>query len=449
MEPSVVAELTAPSGARSASSIHCDVVVVGAGLAGTAAAYLLAKAGFEVVCIERGEEPGTKNVMGGILYRQPTEKIIPGWWRQAPIERPIVEERAWLLTDDSMIQFGFKSLRYAEEPHNAFSVLRVKFDKWFAEQAVAAGATLITNTVVEDVIRENGRIVGVRTNRDQGDVHANVVVAADGVNSLLSKAAGLHGEIPPHRVALATKEIISMSREKIEDRFLLNANEGATIELFGDATMGMIGYGFIYTNRDSLSVGVGALLSDFIKRKVNPNDLMERFKSHPMVRKLLEGGESKEYMAHLIPEGGAEAMPPVFTDGMVVVGDAAGMSNPIYREGSNLALVSAKLAVQAIIEARELGDFTAGALARYKALLDESFIMKDLHLYSRTSRFFQGKPELLGLYPDLLAEAAHDLFSVDSVPKQDKQRRILRRMLSRRAPWQLVGDVAGALRSLT
>lgn len=426
-----------------------DVVVVGAGLAGTAAAYLLAKAGLSVVCIERSDEPGTKNVMGGVLYRQPTEKIIPGWWREAPIERPVVEERIWLLTEDSMVQAGFKTNRYAEEPYNAFTVLRVKFDKWFAEKAATAGAILITNTVVEDVVREDGRIVGVRTGREEGDVYANVVIAADGVNSLLSKKAGLHGELAPNQVALVTKEIVNMTREKIEDRFLLNPNEGATIELFGDSTMGMLGYGFIYTNRDSLSVGVGALLSDLIRKKVNPNDLMERFKSHPMVRKLLEGGESKEYMAHLIPEGGVATMPPVYTDGMLVVGDAAAMSNAIYREGSNLAVVSAKLAAQTCIEAHERGDFSAATLCRYKALLDDSFIMKDLSLYARTSRYFQGRSEFLELYPELIVEAAHELLSVDSVPKQDKQRKILRRLLDQRAPWEMVRDAIGALRALT
>jgi electron transfer flavoprotein-quinone oxidoreductase len=410
---------------------------------------LLAKAGLKVVCLERGDEPGTKNVMGGVLYRQPTEKIIPGWWRDAPVERPVVEERMWLVTEDSLIQAGFKSARYAEEPHNAFTVLRVKFDKWFADQAVAAGALLITDTVAEDVIRQDGRIVGVRTGRGDGDVYANVVIAADGVNSLLSKKAGLHGELAPNHVALATKEIVNMTREKIEDRFLLNSNEGATIEVFGDSTMGMLGYGFIYTNRDSLSIGVGALLSDFIRKKVNPNDLMERFKANSMVRRLLEGGESKEYMAHLIPEGGAAAMPPVYTDGMLVVGDAAGMSNAIYREGSNLALVSAKLAAEACIEAHERGDFSARTLKRYRQLLDESFIMKDLNLYSRTSQFFQKNPDFLQLYPGLLVDAAHQMLTVDSVPKQDKQRAVLRRLVRDRAPWELVRDAVGALRALT
>jgi electron transfer flavoprotein-quinone oxidoreductase len=426
-----------------------DVVVVGAGLAGTAAAYLLARAGLKVVCIERGDDPGTKNVMGGVLYRQPTEKVIPNWWRDAPVERPVVEERMWMLTSDSMVQAGFKSNRYAEEPYNAFTVLRVKFDKWFADKAVAEGAVLVTNTVVEDVIRDDGRIVGVHTGRDEGDVYANVVIAADGVNSLLSKKAGLHGELATNRVALAVKEIVNMTREKIEDRFLLNPNEGATIELFGDATMGMLGYGFIYTNRDSLSIGVGALLSDFIKKKVNPNDLMERFKGHPMLRKLLEGGESKEYMAHLIPEGGAAAMPPVFTDGMLVVGDAAGMSNAIYREGSNLALASAKMAAQTCIEAHNAGDFSAKTLSRYGALLDESFIMKDLRLYSRTSAYFQKQTQFLETYPELLIDAAHEMLSVDSVPKQDKQRKILRQVLRRRGPMGLVKDAVGAFRALT
>src|SRR5436305_12977830 len=94
-----------------------DVAIVGAGLAGTAAAYLLAKAGLSVVLIERGDEPGTKNVMGGVLYRQPTEKIIPGWWRDAPIERPVVEERVCMITEDSMLQAGFKANRYAEQPY--------------------------------------------------------------------------------------------------------------------------------------------------------------------------------------------------------------------------------------------------------------------------------------------------------------------------------------------
>jgi electron transfer flavoprotein-quinone oxidoreductase len=425
-----------------------DAIVVGAGLAGLSAAYVMARAGLNVAVIERGDFPGAKNVMGGILYRQPTEKVYPNWWREAPVERPITEQRVWVLTADSMVTFGYKSKRFAEEPYNAFTVLRARFDRWFAEKVVQAGALLVTETVVEDVIRKNGQIVGVRTNREEGDLYADVVIAADGVNSLLSKKVGLHPELPPDRVALATKEIIALERSKIEDRFGLEPGEGTAIELFGDATLGMLGYGFIYTNQDSLSVGVGVLLSDLIKRKVSPNDLQERLKAHPMVRRLLQGGELKEYMAHLIPEGGYDRIPTLYTDGYLVVGDAAGMVNGLFREGSNFACISGKLAAQTVLYAKERGDFSARTLARYQDLLNQSFIIRDLKGYARVSRYVHENPALLTEYPQLMADAAHDLMTVDGVPKRDKLLGIVRKTLGRRSPWRIARDVVGGIRAI-
>lgn len=425
-----------------------DVAVVGAGLAGTAAAYTLAKAGAKVVLIERGDFPGSKNLMGGILYRQPMEKIIPGWWRDAPVERPISEQRVMVLTDDSAVTMGYKSQRFNEEPFNAFTVRRAYFDKWFADQAVSAGAVLVTETVVTDVLRDNGQIVGVATNRDDGDIPASVVIAADGVNSLLSQKAGLHGEWAPDQVAMGVKEIIQMSREKMEDRFGLENGEGTAIEVFGEATLGMMGYGFIYTNRDTLSVGVGVLLSDLIERKVNPNDLLERFKSHPMIRKLLADGEPKEYMAHLIPEGGWTEVPPVYTGGYLVAGDAAMMVNGIFREGSNFAAISGKLAAQTALEALERGDFSARAMGRYVERLQDSFIVRDLEGYSRVSRFAHQHPDLFTVYPRVLAEAIHEVMTVDSVPKRLKLLDVFRHARQRRPLLSIAKDFAGALRAL-
>jgi len=425
-----------------------DVAVVGAGLAGTSAAYVLAKAGAKVLLIERGDAPGSKNVMGGILYRQPMEKIIPGWWRDAPIERPISEQRVWVLTEDSAVTLGYKSERFNEEPYNAFTVLRAKFDKWFADQAAAAGAVLVNETVVEDVLRDNGQIVGVRTNREDGDIYANVVIAYDGVNSLLSQKAGLHGEWKSNQVAIGVKEIIQMSREKMEDRFGLENGEGTAMELFGDATWGMMGYGFIYTNRDTLSVGVGVLLSDLIERKINPNELQERFKQHPMVRKLLEGGEAKEYMAHLIPEGGWASVPPLYAGGFLVAGDAAMMVNGIFREGSNLAAISGKLAAQTALEALDRGDFSARGLSSYLDRLEDSFIVRDLQGYSRISHYAHEHPDLFTVYPQLLAEAIHGVMTVDSQPKYLKLLDVMRGVRERRPLLSMAKDFAGALRAL-
>jgi electron transfer flavoprotein-quinone oxidoreductase len=425
-----------------------DVIVVGAGLAGTAAAYTLAKGGAKVALLERGDYPGSKNVMGGILYRQPMEKIIPGWWRDAPIERPITEQRVYVLTEDSAVTMGYKSERFNEEPYNAFSVLRARFDKWFADQAVASGAVLVTEVVAEDVLRENGQIVGVRTNRPEGDLRANVVIAADGVNSLLSQRVGLHGEWPPDRVAIGVKEIIQMGRTVLEDRFCLENGEGTAIELFGDSTHGLMGYGFIYTNRDTLSIGVGVLLSQMIERKINPNQLLEDFKRHPMVRRLLEGGEAKEYMAHLIPEGGWTEVPPIYTGGYLVVGDAAMMVNGLFREGSNFAAISGKLAAQTALEALDRGDFSKRTMAGYVERLHESFIVKDLEGYSRVSRYAHEHPDMFTVYPRMMAEAVHQLMTVDSTPKRMKILDVFRHARQRRPLLALAKDVAGALRAL-
>ena len=150
---------------------------------------------------------------------------------------------------------------------------------------------------------------------------------------------------------------------------------GTALEIFGESTAGLLGYGFIYTNKESLSIGTGALLEDLIESGINVNDMLDRFKAHPAIAPLIAGGETLEYSGHLIPEGGYNRLPQVFADGAVVVGDAAQLVNPVNREGGNLAMLSGKLAAQAIIEAKANDDFSAMSLSRYRELLDESVVM--------------------------------------------------------------------------
>jgi electron transfer flavoprotein-quinone oxidoreductase len=199
---------------------------------------------------------------------------------------------------------------------------------------------------------------------------------------------------------------------------------------------------------DSLSIGVGALISQLVERRVQPNDLLEHLKSHPMVAPLLEGGETREYLAHLIPEGGLRGMPKLYTDGMVVVGDAAMLINSMHREGSNLAMKSGQLAAEAILEARERRDFSARSLARYGKLVRDSYIYKDLHKYRNMSRFFESHPEFFTLYPDLLNEAAREMLTVDGESKRAKQRKIFWSALKRRMPWRMALDMFKAWRSV-
>ena len=426
-----------------------DAIIVGAGPAGLSAAYLLAKAGLKAVVIERGDFPGSKNVMGGILYSHPTDEIFPGFWRQAPLERHIVETQTWVLTEEAAFKAAHRHQAFAQEPYNSFSVLRARFDKWLGQQVREAGALIIPETVVENVIMDGEKVVGVHTGRPDGDLYADVVIAADGVNSLLAQKVGLRKqEIPTHEAALAVKEVIALPREVIEDRFQVTGDQGVTIEMYAEATWGMVGTGFIYTNRDSVSIGCGALISQLVDRGIAPNDLLEHMKAHPAVAPLLEGGEIREFLAHLIPEGGLHGMPKLSTHGMLVIGDAAMLVNSMHREGSNLAMISGKFAADAVLRAKEWNDFSAPSLAYYDQLIRDSFFYKDLYKYRNMGRFFEKHPAFFSLYPDLLNEACREMLAVDGVSKRAKQRKIFWGALRRRMPWRMALDFYGMWRSI-
>jgi len=401
-----------------------DVIVVGAGPAGTACAYTLAKAGVDVLLIERGEYPGSKNVMGGVLYRKMMDDIIPDFYKEAPIERPIVEQRFMMLDAESAVTFSYKGLEWAQEPYNNFTVLRAKFDQWFADQAVKQGALLINETVVTECIVENGKVIGVRTDRPDGDVYADVVVLADGVNSLLAKSLGFHKEFRPDEVALAVMEVLKLDKKIIEDRFNLEGDQGCTIEIFGDSTKGILGTAWLYTNKDSLNIGVGAMLSGLIKAKIKPYELLEYVKQHPMIRPYIQGTEQQEYLAHLIPEGGYNSMPRIVGDGVVVVGDAAQMVNAIHREGSNMAMTSGVMAAEAIVRAKEAGDFSRTMLDSYRVNLMNSFVGEDLKKYKDATHHFEKYPHYFEKYIPLMNKAASQMFTVDGTPKREKQKKI-------------------------
>lgn len=403
-----------------------DAIVVGAGPAGIACAYELAKAGVNVLLIERGEYPGSKNVMGGVLYRKMMEEIVPDFHKEAPVERPIVEQRFMMMDKASAVTFSYKGMEWAQEPFNNFTVLRAKFDQWFAQKAVEKGALLVCETVVLSCIVEDGKVVGVKTDRPDGELRADVVVLADGVNSLLAKSLGFHKEFRPDEVALATMEILKLDKKIIEDRFNLEEGQGCTIELFGDATRGILGTGFLYTNKDTLSIGVGTLLSGLIKHKIKPYELMEYVKRHPMIRPYIQGGEPQEYLAHLIPEGGYKSIPKVVGAGVIVVGDAAQLVNAIHREGSNMAMTSGRLAAETIIAAKTRGEYSEASLDAYRKSLMASFVGQDMKKYKDATHHFDKFPQYFEQYIPMMNRAASQMLTVDGASKREKQRKIWR-----------------------
>ena len=425
-----------------------DVIVVGAGPAGTSCALVCAQNGLNVLLIERGEYPGSKNVMGGVLYRKQMEELIPEFWKEAPLERPVIEQRFWMMDTESVVQFGYKGLEWGVEPYNNFTVLRAQFDQWFAKKAVEAGALLINETVVTECIVENGKVIGIRTDRPNGEVYADVVVLADGVNSLLSKQLGFHKEFRPDEVALTVMEVINLPKEKINDRFNLEDNQGCTIEIFGDSTKGNLGTAFLYTNKDSLNIGVGTTLSSMIKSKMKPYDLLDYLKTHPMVKPMLTGGESAEYLAHLIPEGGYRSVPKVAGNGVVVVGDAAQLVNAIHREGSNMAMHSGLLAAETVIEAKHRGDYSESSLNLYRQKLYDSFIIKDLEKYKDATHTFENHPQYFKEYVPMMNKAMSKFFTVDGTPKREKQKEIMKSVTAERGTIKVIQDIYRAWKAV-
>jgi electron transfer flavoprotein-quinone oxidoreductase len=427
---------------------HFDAIVVGAGPAGNAAAYTMAKAGLNVLQLERGEYPGSKNVQGAILYSDALEEIIPDFREDAPLERHVIEQRLWMLDDASFVGMHYRSEVFNEERPNRYTIIRAQFDKWFSRRVREAGATLLCETTVTGLVKDNnGRVIGVETDREGGPILADVVVLGDGVQGLVGQRAGLRPQPKPENVALAVKEMHFLPQETIDSRFNLKGNEGVVIEGMGTITEGMVGTGFIYTNRESLSVGIGCLVADFASSGTTPYALLEKFKAHPSVKPLLAGTETKEYSAHLIPEGGYRAMPELHGDGWLVVGDSGNFMNSLHREGSNLAMTTGRIAAETIISLRARRErFTQQSLWEYKRRLDETYVMKDMKKYKNLSKFMENNRHMLDVYPRLLTQASQAWFRVDGVDKRTKENEIISSFRKSRKVTGLLGDAFKLMR---
>ncbi|MDR3567180.1 MAG: FAD-dependent oxidoreductase [Syntrophobacteraceae bacterium] len=428
-----------------------DVAIVGAGPAGISAACVLADRGAKVIVVERGEYPGSKNMFGGVLYGQSLGRVIPDYAQKScPIERNIVESRISYLSEEGSIGFAYRDQAFFGKLHNnAFTVGRAKFDRWFAEQARAKGALVVCSTVVTDLLRDGaGRVIGVKTDRADGELHAKVVLLADGINSPLAVKSGFRPEARPESVALAVKELIELPEEVIDERFGVSAGNGVTIEILGSVTLGMNGVAFVYTNRRSISLGIGANLCDFAKQRVRPYEMIERLKLHPAISPLIKGGKPREYLAHWLPEGGWESVPKLFHDGLLIAGDSAMLFNALHREGSNLAMTSGRLAAETILHALEKGDFTSRTLKGYAARMEESFVLKDLKKYRRFPSFLKTHGELFTTLPRGALEALREILTVDDTPKETRRKSAWRAIRGRLTPLGLLRLLFDAWRSI-
>lgn len=390
-----------------------DVIVVGAGPAGSAAAYLLARKGFKVLLVERGRGAGSKELYGGRVYAAPLRDVWPELDKEAPIHRWVRKERM------SFIDGGrVTTLEYTASRPVSFTAYLPELAGWMAKKAEEAGALLVDEVRIDEILVEDGRVVGVRSGEDR--VYADVVVDAEGANRLLLERLGLAERARPDNLAVGVKEVIKVGREKIEERFGLEPGEGLAWVLVG-VTQGAPGGGFIYTFKETVSVGVVVHLAGAVKAiesglfDQHIYKLVEGLRVHPYFRKFWSDGDVMEYGAHLTIEGGISFMPKkLVAPGLVVVGDAAGLLlNTGYTiRGVDFAVYSGKLAAEAIEEAFNLGGPSEENLKVYEEKLRESFVYKELVRHRGIERVMKD-PDFFTKYPAMLAGLMGKLFEGD------------------------------------
>jgi electron transfer flavoprotein-quinone oxidoreductase len=409
------------------NSTQFDVVVVGAGPAGSCAATVLARHGMSVLLIERGPFPGSKNMYGGVVYPRILDQLHPQWWEEMPIQRWVTRRSTMVLTDTQALTIDFRSQSWGAPPYNGATAYRPDMDHWLASKAVDAGARLLTSTTVTGLITDaQGQVCGVRTDRPDGDVSCRMVIACDGVNSFVAKEAGLYPDLNPANFTLGVKETLGLSRSVIEERFAVRDREGVDIEILG-GTQGVNGGGFIYTNLDTLAVGVVLKLPALAAQKTRPEDIIAHLKSHPGIAPLVEGGEILEYSAHLIPEAGRSMMPQLTGKGLLVAGDAAAMclAAGIWLEGVNFAMASGMAAAETAAEAITAGDVSQRGLAGYEKRLHSSFVLADHDKLSRIPGLVLSD-RVQHQYPQMIANVVERVFRVDNPEPKPGLRKIFR-----------------------
>jgi electron transfer flavoprotein-quinone oxidoreductase len=215
--------------------------------------------------------------------------------------------------------------------------------------------------------------------------------------------------------------VIELDPQSIEDRFCLGEGEGAAQLFVGSLTKGMMGGGFLYTNRESLSLGMVVGIHSLNRREPREEvyKLLDEFKERSEIRNLVKGGNPVEYSAHLISEGGIHIMPKLYGDGILVIGDAAGLglNMLVTVRGMEYAVASGVLAGRTIKKARERNDFSASSLADYEKLLRESFVMKEMDAFKSSLRILENE-RLFSKYPQAISNLFEEVMIVDGGPKE-------------------------------
>ncbi len=390
-----------------------DAIIIGAGLAGLSAAYRLAQAGRDVLVVERGPYVGAKTFTGGRLYTYALEQLLGEEWTQAPLQREVDREIVSILTATDAMNIDST---FAAPGGRSFTVLSTPLVQWLAEKVEQAGGSVVPGMTVTGLLRaDDGAVRGVRIGEEE--LEAALVVDGEGINPLVFERAGLVRRLRRENVAVGAKYLFRLPEAEINSRFTTTSGRGAAMLGLGEVTQGVYGGMFLYTNTDTLCLGIVVDSDGWRKGGKNLVEAVEDMRRHPAIGRYVEGAELVEYGGHLVYEGGIDTVPQLAGDGWLIGGDAAGfcINRGFTIRGMDYAITSGIAAGETAVEALESGDVSAAGLAGYRRRLDGG-VLADMGRLRNAHHFMGHNPDLFTTYPGVAVDLMRELFAVDGSP---------------------------------